>query len=177
MELKALLPSQPSAIALALIHFFSTHEQKPFLQGLSVNSFLQFISKPLTGPISLGLVYGLTTRELQFESRRDKCSHLLGNPDRLLSRVQTGRAVKMTTRRYPMPILRRCEGPRRGLCHQSPAYPREDPGSIPDQSMWDLSWTKWYLDRFLPGYFRRYSVRPSTNAPNSSCLKLILSEG
>ena len=26
-------------------------------------------------------------------------------------------------------------------------------GSIPDQSMWDLWWTKWHWDRFFPEYF------------------------
>jgi hypothetical protein len=42
-------------------------------------------------------------------------------------------------------------------CHssggKSPTSHRGGPGSIPGQSMWDLWWTKWHWDRFLPEYF------------------------
>ena len=40
-----------------------------------------------------------------------------------------------------------------------------DPGSIPDQSMWNLLWTKWHSDRFLSQYFNFPCQYHSTNAP------------
>jgi len=37
---------------------------------------------------------------------------------------------------------------------QSPASHRGGPSSIPDQSMWDLWWTKWQWDGVFSQYFR-----------------------
>jgi len=38
------------------------------------------------------------------------------------------------------------------------------PGSMPDQLMWDLKWTKWQLDRFSCKYFGFPHQYYSTNA-------------
>jgi hypothetical protein len=39
--------------------------------------------------------------------------------------------------------------PRHSSGDQSPAFHRDDPGSIPGQVMWDLWWTKWHWGMFL----------------------------
>jgi hypothetical protein len=44
-------------------------------------------------------------------------------------------------------------GPCHGSGGQSPASHRGDPGSHPDQSKWDLWWTKWYWNMFFSEFF------------------------
>ena len=88
--------------------------------------------------------------------------HCHGNTQFLPKHFQVRLALRISKTKFSQlqPVRHRCHGPSCETSSLSSVFHREGPCSIPDQSMGDLWWTKWYWDRSLYEYLFILSVSP-----------------
>ena len=80
--------------------------------------------------------------------------HCRGNTQFLPKHFKVRLALRISnTISQLQPFRHSCHGPCCDTDSLSSASHREGPGSIPDQSMWDMWWTKRHWDRSLYEYF------------------------